>query len=156
MLDNVITNYTITSDVAMITLDKLPDDVRIISDIFSTIAGVGINVDMITQVPSYSGVINLSFSIPVKDVSTAITSLAELKESIPELRVDVDSDNTKLSVTGEDMKNIPGVAANLFSVLADSSIDIKMVSTSEIDVSCLISAKDEVRAAEAIKKEFDL
>ncbi len=156
MIENVVTGYTVISDVALITLDKIPNDIRTVSEIFSSIAKHEINVDMIAQSPSYSGVVNISFSIPSKDLSKAIATLAKFKKDIPQLRLDVDSNNTKVSVFGEGMRNIPGVAANLFTILASNDIDIKLVTTSEIDISYLVSGKDEQKAIEAITKEFKL
>ncbi len=154
--DEIITGYTVVSDVALITLDKVPNNIKIISDIFNAVAKKDINVDMITQTPSYSGVVNVSFSIPLNDLSKAIEALAVFRKDIPQLRLDIDSNNSKISVYGEGMKNIPGVAANLFALLAESGTDIKLVSTSDTDISYLISGKDEVRAIESIKKEFNL
>ncbi len=154
--DDIITGYTVLSDVALITLDKVPNNIKTMSDIFNAVARENINVDMITQTPSYSGVVNVSFSIPLSDVSKVIEALAVFKKDIPQLRLDIDSNNSKISVYGEGMRNIPGVAANLFALLAERGIDIKLVSTSETDISYLVSGKDEVRAVESIKTEFNL
>lgn len=156
LIENVVTGYCVVSDVALITLDKIPNDIRTVSEIFSSIAKQDINVDMIAQSPSYSGVVNISFSIPSKDLSKAISTLAKFKKDIPQLRLDIDSNNTKISVFGEGMRNLPGVAANLFTLLASNDIDIKLVTTSEIDISYLVSGKDEQKAIEAIRKEFNL
>lgn len=155
-MGSIITNYSVVSNVSLITLDKIPNNIATISEIFSSIANEKINIDMISQTPPYSGTINISFSILSSDLTKAITALGKFKKSIPHLRLDIDSDNTKVSVFGEQMKNISGVAANLFTILAQNEVDIKLVTTSEVDISCLISGKDEDKAIEAIKKAFDL
>lgn len=156
LLDSIVTNYSVVNDVALITLDKIPNDIKIIAEIFNAVAKENINIDMISQTPPYSGVVNISFSIPSKDLSKAISTLGRFKKDIPQLRLDIDANNTKISVFGEGMRNIPGVAANLFTLLAGNGIDIKLVTTSEVDISYLISAKDEDNAIESIKKEFNI
>ena len=70
--------------------------------------------------------------------------------------VEIDADNTKIAVSGEQMKNIPGVAARLFTILAKNEVDIKLISTSETDISYLVYMKDVDRAVYAIKKEYSL
>jgi aspartate kinase len=151
-----ITNMSVTYDVAVITIDNLPNSSRLISDIFNTIAGRKINVDMISQTPPLRGVINISFSIPSADLIKAITSLNKFKKSIPNLSIQVDADNTKISVFGYNMKDMPGVAAKLFTLLSNNNIEIKMITTSEVDISCLIYDKDVDSAITAIKQEFNL
>lgn len=154
--NQIITSYTVVNNVALITLEKVPNNTKIISEIFNAIATENINVDMISQSPPYSGTVNISFSIPSHNLSKAIVALAKFKKDIPQLRLDIDSDNTKISVYGEQMKDLPGVAAYLFTILANNDIEIKLVTTSEVDISYLISSKDEAKAIEAIKKEFNL
>jgi len=154
--EKVITSYSVTNSVALITMDNVPNNPKIISEVFSTIASHNINIDMITQSPSYKGIINISFTIPGDDLPKAIIALAKFKKTIPALRLDIDSSNTKICVSGEGMRSIPGVAANLFTVLSRIDIEIKLVTTSETDISYLISSTDEEPAIEAIKKEFGI
>jgi len=156
MTNKKATNFTVISDVALITLDKLPNNTGVISEIFKAVAKENINVDMITQTPSYSGVISISFSIPTGDLSRAIGALAKFKKDIPQLRLDIDSNNTKISVYDEKMRELPGIAAKLFTILADNGIDIKLITTSETDISFLISGKDEVKTTESLEKEFNV
>jgi aspartokinase len=129
---------------------------KLVSDIFNAIAQEKINIDMISQAPPYKGSISISFSLPADDIVRAISSLSKFKKVVPNLRVEVDADNTKLSVYGEEMKNIPGVAAKLFTLLASIGIDIKLITTSEVDISYLIYDKDVDRAMDAIRNEFGI
>ncbi|NLY43471.1 MAG: ACT domain-containing protein [Clostridiaceae bacterium] len=156
MSDNTITNLTVSSYVSLITLDSIPNKTSVLSEIFTTISDAGINIDMINQTAPYRGVVNVSFTISDDDLAKAITVLGQFKKKIPDLRVEVNSNNTKLSVYGEAMRNMPGVAAKLFTVLAENDIDIKLVTTSEVDISCLIYEKDTAKAVEAIKEAFDI
>jgi len=156
MSESPVTSITVTYNVALITVDNLPNDIKLISDIFNAIAAQNINVDMISQAPPYRGSINLSFSIPSEDLVKAIAALNTFKKKVPDLRVEVDADNTKLSVFGENMKNLPGVAARLFTILANDGVEVKLVTTSEVDISYLIYEKDVDKAIESIKKEYGL
>lgn len=156
MSSSPVTNITAMFNVALVTVDNLPNNIKLISDIFNTIAEEKINIDMISQAPPYRGSVNISFSLPSDDLIRAISALNKFKKSVPDLRIEVDADNTKLSVFGEEMKNIPGVAAKLFTLLANIGIEIKLVTTSEVDISYLIYEKDVDKAIDAIKKEYSL
>lgn len=152
--EKTISSYSVVSNVALITMNNIPNNLKIVSEIFNAIASQNINIDMITQSPSYKGILNISFTIPGDDLPKAITALASFKKIIPNLRLDIDSNNSKICVYGEAMRDIPGVAANLFTALSSIEIQIKLVTTSETDISYLVSNNDEDRAIEAIKKEF--
>jgi aspartokinase len=156
MTDSPVTNISVTYNVALVTVDNLPNNTKLISEIFNSIAEQNINIDMISQAPPYRGNINLSFSIPSKDLVKAITALNKFKKDIPDLHIEVDADNTKLSVYGESMRNLPGVAAKLFTILASEGVEIKLVTTSEVDISYLIYEKDVDKAISSIKREYNI
>ncbi len=156
MTSKPVSNINVTYNVALVTIDKLPNDTRLISDIFNAIAERNINIDMISQAPPFRGSVNISFSIPSSDLVNALSALNEFKKTAKDLRVEVDADNTKLQVYGEGMRNLPGVAARLFTVLAGEGIEIKLVTTSEVDISYLIYEKDVDKAISAIKNEYGL
>ena len=156
MVKSAVTNISVMYNVALVTLGKLPNDIRLISDIFNCIAGQNINIDMISQAPPYKGTINLSFSLPSEHILKALTELNKFKKNVPQLVIEVDAHNTKISVFGKKMKELPGVAASFFTVLASNSIDIKLVTTSEVDISCLIYEKDVDKALESIQYEFEI
>lgn len=154
MENTPVTQITVTYNVALVTVDNLPNNMKLISNIFNAIAQAKINIDMISQAPPFRGSINLSFSLPDNDLVKALSALNKFKKEVPNLNIEVDADNTKLSVYGEGMKNLPGVAAKLFTILAENGIEVKLVTTSEVDISYLIYEKDVDRAIEAIKSEF--
>lgn len=156
MSEKPVTKLNITYNVALITVDKLPNNTRLISDIFNTIAQKKINIDMISQAPPFRGTMSISFSLPADDLVTALSALNGFKKVVKDLQIEIDADNTKLQVYGEGMRNIPGVAARLFKILADEGVEIKLVTTSEVDISYLIYEKDVDKALQAVKLEFDL
>ncbi|OPX43134.1 aspartokinase [Ruminiclostridium hungatei] len=154
MSNNSVTSMSTLYNVAMVTVDNLPNDMLIISDIFSKIAEMHINIDMITQSPPYQGKLNVSFSMPQENIAKVIGLLNTYKGTVPNLRISIDSESTKISIFGEAMKEVPGVAARLFRLLAVNDAEVKLVTTSEVDISFLIYDKDTDRVASAIKKEF--
>lgn len=156
MPERAVSDLTVTYNVALVTVDYLPNDIKLISDIFNKIAEQKINIDLINQAPPYRGTVNISFSIPADDVAVVIGTLNSFKKQVPDLRVEVDAGNTKLSVYGQGMKNLPGVAARLFTILANNGIEIKLITTSEVDISYLIYEKDVDKAIESIKREFNM
>lgn len=156
MSENPVTKLNITYNVALVTIDKLPNNTRLISDIFNTIAQKKINIDMISQAPPFRGTMSISFSLPADDLVTALSTLNSFKKVVKDLQIEIDADNTKLQVYGEGMRNIPGVAARLFNTLADEGVEIKLVTTSEVDISYLIYEKDADKALQSVKREFGL
>lgn len=156
MSNNSVTSISTVYNVALVTVDNLPNDMLLISNIFSKIANEKINIDMISQAPPYKGKINISFSLPAKDIVKVISLLNSFKNNVPNLRIEIDSDNTKISVFGEAMKNKPGVAAQLFMLLAINEIEVKLITTSEVEISYLIYEKDIDKAISAIKQEFKI
>jgi len=158
MLSNSpVTNVSINYNVALITIDNLPSGkMFLIPEIFNSIAEQNINIDMISQAPPYRGVLSLSFTLPSADLVKAISVLNNFKKQVPSLSIEINAENTKLSVYGEQMKNIPGVAARLFTIFSQNGVDIKLVTTSEVDISYLIDEKDVDRALSAIKAEYGI
>ncbi|HEX2925994.1 MAG TPA: ACT domain-containing protein [Ruminiclostridium sp.] len=156
MSDLPVTSISTVYNVALVAVDNLPNDMVLIAGIFSTIADEKINIDMISQSPPYKGKINVYFSIPAENIVKVIGILNSFKSKVPNLRIEIDSDSTKVSVFGEGMREKPGVAARVFSLMAEKGIEFKLVTTSEVDISCLIYEKDIDKAVTALKQEFGL
>jgi aspartokinase len=156
MSEKPVSKLSVTYNVALVTIDKLPNNTKLISELFNTIAQKKINIDMISQAPPFRGGISLSFSLPSEDLVKVLSVLNDFKKNVKDLRIEIDADNTKLQVFGEGMRNIPGVAARLFTLLANEEVEIKLVTTSEIDISYLIYEKDVDKAINAIKNEYEI
>lgn len=156
MSNNPVSKINVTYNIALVTIENIPNNTRLISDIFNSIAQQKVNIDMISQAPPFRGSISLSFSLLSDDLVKVLSILNSFKKEIKELQIEIDADNTKLQVFGEAMRDIPGVAAGLFTVLANEGIEIKLVTTSEVDISYLIYEKDIDKAIGAIKKEYGL
>ncbi|MDQ2085223.1 ACT domain-containing protein [Herbivorax sp. ANBcel31] len=151
-----VTNIDVSHSVAMITLENLPDDIMLISEIFTAMSDEGINIDMVSKPAPFKGTVSMSFSLPTDDMMKAITLLNDYKDKVEDFSVEVDAYNSKISVFGEEMKYIPGVAARVFKALAKAKIEVKLITTSTVDISCLVFERNVDDAANSIKKEFSL
>lgn len=156
VLKKAVTNLSVSYNVALITIARIPANISIVSDIFNSIAKQNINVDMISQSPPIRGTFNVSFSLAASDVVKALTELNNFKKKYNDIIVEVDANNTKISVYGEKMRDLPGVAARLFTIMSQNGVEIKLVTTSEVDISYLIYDKDVDKAVQAIKNEFEI
>ncbi|PZO37323.1 MAG: aspartate kinase [Pseudanabaena frigida] len=146
---------SIDYDQVKIALLQVPDRPGIASQLFKPLAQQGINVDLIIQaVQETEGVNDIAFTIPQAQLQLAEVVTRSLE--IGANSVTVDANVAKISIIGVGMIGRPGVAAQMFSALAASGINIQMISTSEIKISCVIAASDGEAAIAAIQKAFDV
>ena len=141
---------------AKVTLDEVPDRPGIAASIFKAVAAEGINVDMIVQNVSHDGRTDLSFTLARADLPRLEVVLKGIVEQIGAVRYSADDGIAKLSLVGAGMKSHPGVAADMFDALAAEGINIEMISTSSIRVSCVIRAADAERAVRVVHRRFGL
>ena len=141
---------------AKVTLDEVPDRPGIAAAIFKAVAAEGIHVDMIVQNVSHDGRTDLSFTIPRADLDRLDAVLEGIVTDVGALRYETDDAIAKLSLVGAGIKSNPGVAADMFDALAAEGINIDMISTSSIRISCVIRAEDGDRAVRAVHQRFGL
>ena len=141
---------------AKVTLVRVPDKPGIAARVMRGIAERGVNVDMIVQNVSHGGATDISFTVPKTDLSGAMAVLEELREEVGAAEVVADSGIAKVSLIGAGMKSSPGVAAAMFEALADAGVNIEMISTSTIRISCVIRSTDVGVAVRAIHERFHL
>lgn len=153
---DTVNKITTCEDVVLITLRNSPADMKFIAKVFKMIAGKGINVDMISQTAPLGGRINLSFTVSGEDLGVVLELFAVLRNEIPDLKTDVSAGNCKISIYGEPMRDIPGVAASVFEVIADISADIRLITTSEVDISILIPKSDFENTYEKLTDAFNI
>ena len=152
----LISGVALETDEAKVTIDDVPDRPGVAARIFRAIATEGINVDMIVQNVSHAAKTDMSFTAPRADLARLQGALDALTSEIGAARFTVDDDIAKVSLVGAGMKSHPGVAADMFDVLAAEGINIEMISTSPIRVSCVIRRADGDRAVQAIHARFNL
>ena len=141
---------------AKVTLGGVPDKPGIAARVFRALADAGVNVDMIVQNVSDHGVTDISFTVPRDDLESATRITGELAGEIGATGVTTDSAIGKVSLVGAGMKTNPGVAAKMFETLAGAGVNIEMISTSSIRISCIVAEPDIERAAQELHSAFDL
>ena len=151
-----VSGVTYDRDQAKITIQSVPDRPGIASTIFSEIAERNINVDMIIQSASLKGLTDVSFTIAEVDLQKALPAIKEVAKRIKAKGVAASKGVAKVSIVGVGMRSHPGVAARMFSCLAKERINIGMISTSEIKISCAIEEKDVQKAVKSLHREFGL
>ena len=148
--DKVITGLATSDEDVAITIDI--DENKVI-ELFENIAKENISMDMISQTSPRNGKISVSFTIPKEDLSLGKTIVGKY---VPEDQILIDENITKLSLVGLGMKNTSGVASKVFSILNKNGIKIKLITTSEIRITCAISTDDKDIAVNEVAKEFNV
>ena len=152
----VVSGIAYARDEAKITLRNVPDRPGVAATIFGKLAEENVNVDMIVQNISAEGTTDMTFTIGKTDLPRAQAALAEIKEQVGNSEVLVDPNVAKISVVGVGMRSHAGVANTMFKALAEKSINIQVISTSEIKVSVLISAEYTELAVRALHTAYGL
>jgi aspartate kinase len=141
---------------AKVTIAGVPDQPGIAARVFRRLADAGVNVDMIVQNVSDHGVTDISFTVPRDDLDTSTTITGVLAEEISATGVTTDRAIAKVSLVGAGMKSNPGVAAAMFETLANAGVNIEMISTSAIRISCVVDESDIDRAVQTLHTAFGL
>jgi len=152
----VVSGVTHDKNQARITLKKVPDQPGIAAKIFTPIADAGIIVDMIIQNTRPEGQTDLTFTVPKGEFKRAMVLENKIAANIGAEEVFGDENIAKVSVIGVGMKDNSGVASTMFRTLAEENINIKMISTSEIRVSCVIEEKYAELAVRVLHTAFGL
>lgn len=139
---SLIDNITMIENVTLISINDSPADFKVVAQIFEMLSNAGIDVDMISQNPPQGKISNLSFTVNDEDLGKVFETASKLRELHPQLKLAISSGNTKISVFGNGMKNCPGVAANVFSAIASTDVEVRMITTSEVDISVLVYSHD--------------
>ncbi len=152
----LVTAVTYDLSEAKVTLPGVPDKPGISAKLFRALANHTINVDMIVQNSSLHGTTDISFTVPEDDLKTSMKIANDLAGEIGVSAPQSDSDIAKISLIGAGMKSHPGISATMFEVLANESINIEMISTSPIRLSCVIKRDQAERAVAMLHEAFEL
>ncbi len=152
----VISGVTFEKKEAKMTICDVPDRPGIAAKIFKILADTQINVDMIIQNISRTRRTDISFTVPKADLQKSLKTTREIAKKIKAEKVTFDEDIAKVSIVGVGMKSHPGVAAKMFEIMADKKINIEMISTSEISISCVIAKAKAELAVKALHNAFGL
>ncbi|ABS33163.1 aspartate kinase [Clostridium botulinum] len=148
-----VTGLATSDDDVAITMEDINENINIVADIFSKLAEKQINVDMISQTAPINSRISLSFTIPKEDLQEGMKIIRNYASKD---KIKIDENLTKFSIVGIGMKNTSGVAAKMLKIFSDNNIKVKMITTSEIRITCAINVRDKINAINLVVKEFNL
>ena len=153
---NKVRGLAVDKGVAKVTMVAVPDRPGIARAVFDPLAASGANVDMIVQNVSHDGTTDLSFTMSRTDLAAARAQLEQVRAAIGARALEIDESVAKVSIVGAGIQNAPGYAARMFGTLADNAVNIQMISTSEIRITCIVAEGDADRALKALHAAFDL
>jgi len=152
----IISGITYDVGEAKITILGVPDKPGIAARVFNALADANINVDMILQNVSEKGFTDISFTVNKEDLKRAESVVDKVVKELEAKGFSCDEGIAKISLIGAGMRTHPGVAADMFGTLAENSINIEMISTSAIKISCVIRSECVKEAVGALHKKFEL
>ncbi|HEX7768124.1 MAG TPA: ACT domain-containing protein, partial [Nitrospira sp.] len=152
----VVSGVAAQRDEAKVTVHGVPDKPGIAAKIFGPVAQANINVDMIIQNVSQDALTDLSFTVPRADLRAATPLLQDVAKDIGARSVAITEAIAKVSLIGVGMRSHSGVAAKMFEVLSREGVNIMMISTSEIKISCVIAEKYLELAMRSLHTAFGL
>jgi aspartate kinase len=152
----IISGVTHDTSEAKVTIAQVPDRPGVAAAIFRALADELVNVDMIVQNVSTAGHTDVSFTVPTEDLARSLQVMEKMRSEVDAAGVSHDPLIGRVSLVGAGMKTNPGVAAQMFEVLAAEGVNIEMISTSAIRISCVVHEDDVAKAVRALHRAFDL
>ncbi len=153
---NQVRGMATDRNVAKVTIVAVPDRPGVSHTVFAPLADAGINVDLIVQNVGHEGFTDISFTVPEVDLVRVKKILDPVAREIGARELAIDSKVAKVSIVGVGIHSGPGYASRMFGTLAEQGINIEMISTSEIRITCIIDELQVEKAARAIHKAFAL
>ena len=154
MEEAIVSGVTHNDKEVKFTLFGVPDQPGIAGTVFGSLSEIGINVDMIVQNVSKESITDISFTAPSEQQNDVEDALKNISKQLDAKGYDVDENIARISIIGAGMKSESGVASKMFKTLGDNKINISMISTSPIRVSCVISSNDIEKALNVLHEEF--
>ena len=151
-----ISSISFCRGVCLVTLRNVPCDSAVIGEIFTSISENGVNVDMISQTAPRGSTIDLAFTIAQDAMNQLMPVVNGFKARLPELNLEMSMGMTKLNFYDENMVNTPGVAAHVFSTLAQGGIRVIMITTSTVDISLLVQEHEEDTALSLCREAYSV
>jgi len=156
MEEVVVSGVAYDKDQVKVTITGVPDRPGIAAKIFGALAQGNVNVDMIIQSSAKEGINDISFTVSRGDLRKTLEIMERVKQEMGAKGLIYDEGVAKVSIVGVGMRSHSGVACEMFSALAEENINIEMISTSEIKISCVIKEKETERAVRALHRKFRL
>lgn len=156
MEEQIIKGIAMNDNILMITIENVLLNSNNIARIIEKLSEENVNIDMISQSAPQNGHVSLSFTVCKDDLNSIYKVMDEIISETEEIKIDIQSNITKLSVVGLGMMNQSDMLGKMFRVLSNNNIEFKQFTTSEISVSYTLENKDKERAVEILAKEFNL
>ena len=156
MEDAVVSAVTDDTSEAKVTVTGVPDHPGVAARLFRVLSDRGVNVDMIVQNTSEKGLTDISFTVALTDREVALSTCESIREELGAAKVTADAGIGRVTLVGAGMKSHPGVTAMMFETLAARGINIEMISTSSIRISCVVRAERVEEAVIALHSAFGL
>ena len=154
MEEIAVQGVTSNKSEAKITINAVPDKAGIAAQLFTAVSKAGANVDIIVQNVSHSKLSDISFTVPKTDLAKALKATEAVAKKLKAGEVTSDKNIARVSIIGSGMRSHQGIAARMFETLAKNKINIDMISTSEISISCIINQKQTDKAMQVLHKAF--
>ncbi len=152
----IISGVTHDDSEAKVTVSGVPDRPGIAATVFRALANASVNVDMIVQNVSTQGHTDISFTVPLEDLARARSVIERLVADVEAAGFSSDENVGRVSLVGAGMRTNPGIAATMFETLANAGVNIEMISTSSIRISCVVAAGDVEKAVQVLHDAFEL
>lgn len=153
---NGVSKITVTEDVTLVTFHKVSADLPLIAEIFSDFAKAGVNIDMISQTAPQGHFIDLSFSFCADDLIKVLELVGKFRETHAQLKPMVSNGNCKIQLYGEEMRAMCGVTALAISSIAKTKAELTLITTSEVDISLLVTSAHSDEAIHALERTFSV
>lgn len=153
---NGVSRITTSDDIALITIRNETNNPVLIGKIFSEFSGEGIVIDMISQTVPQGSTMDISFTTDSAQVVKVLTVISRIRDHYKQLKIMVSTGNCKIQLYGEEMRGMTGVAAEAIGALLSENIDIVMITTSEIDISFIVSPAGYLHAVSVLERAFSV
>lgn len=153
---NGVSSLHVVEEITLVTFSKIPSDINFVGDLLTMVSDRQINIDMISLTNTHSGFNSLSFTVLDKDLGELLEITAGIKNRYPAIKPLISSGNAKISLFGEEMRELYGVAAKAISAVSSVGTDIRLITTSEVDISLLIAEASLLDIIAVLKETFSL
>lgn len=153
---NGVSKITVTEDISLVNFKNISRDLSVASRIMTEFSEQGINIDMISQSAPTGETADVSFTIDSKDLVRTLSIVQRFRMQFPNVRPSVSSGCCKIQLYGEEMRTRPGVAAQAFRLVSEQTGDIRLITTSEVDISILIAEHDLPAVLENLRALFQV
>lgn len=155
-MPRAVSTLTVTEDVTLVSLGGLSTDMRFLAEVLDQFASSDISIDMISLSSPMSDRFDVSFTAAGGEFKAILSVVSALRADAPKLKISASGGCSKVTLSGEEMPFTCGVAYSAVKALSDCGVTVKLITTSETDISFLVSSADESAAVEAFREAFAL